>query len=298
VVYEHRNKGSLILVGFRSVSGRTASECPKPTQTCGPRSVTGASLSCGTGITLQKATSTKGVSLRINPDFSIQYMWSQTRDAISSLWTDQFEYTGTSCDGENVKGKVIVNVQNPWVTTTAAPTTPKPTTTTAAPTTPKPTTTTAAPTTPKPTTTTAAPTTPKPTTTTAAPTDKYTWGHVILAAKCDRNAGEVIQKRSSVQASSLEECKESCEGAVGCRSISFFQNGWCAHYSTPCTNIKKSKTGVVVQLIAEPLRSKLYSNVMFEEQDSKKTANSSLLQGVGDTCLILMIVYLFNVFMF
>jgi len=274
VVYEHRNKGSLILVGFRSVSGRTASECPKPTQTCGPRSVTGASLSCGTGITLQKATSTKGVSLRINPDFSIQYMWSQTRDAISSLWTDQFEYTGTSCDGENVKGKVIVNVQNPWVTTTAAPTTPKPTTTTAAP------------------------TTPKPTTTTAAPTDKYTWGHVILAAKCDRNAGEVIQKRSSVQASSLEECKESCEGAVGCRSISFFQNGWCAHYSTPCTNIKKSKTGVVVQLIAEPLRSKLYSNVMFEEQDSKKTANSSLLQGVGDTCLILMIVYLFNVFMF
>merc|ERR1719181_531204 len=114
VVYEHRSKGSLILVGFRSVSGRTESECPKPTQTCGPPSITSASLSCGSGITLQKGTSTKGVALRVNPDFSIQYMWSQRRDAVSSLWMDQFEYTGTSCDGEEVKGKVIINVQTPW----------------------------------------------------------------------------------------------------------------------------------------------------------------------------------------
>merc|ERR1712032_989043 len=258
---EHRNKGSLILVGFRSVSGRTESECPKPTQTCGPRSFTTPSLSCGTGITLQKATSTKGVSLRINPDFSIQYMWG-TRDALSSLWTDEFEYTGTSCDGENVKAKVIVNVQTPTTTTTTTTTT-----------------------------------TPKPTTMTAAPTDKYAWGDVLVDAKCDKDAGEVMQKTSSVQASSLEECKTSCEDATGCRSITFFKNGWCAHYSTPCTNIKKSKTGVAVQLIAEPLQSKLYSNVMFE-QDSKKTANSSLFQGVGDTCLIFMVVYLFNVFMF
>merc|ERR1712222_20648 len=120
VVYEHRNKGSLILVGFRSVSGRTESECPKPTQTCGPRSFTTPSLTCGTGITIQKVTSTKGVSLRINPDFSIQYMWSQKRHALSSLWTDQFEYTGTSCDGEEVKGKIIVNVETPWVNVKAS----------------------------------------------------------------------------------------------------------------------------------------------------------------------------------
>merc|ERR1739847_38399 len=97
-------------------------------------------------------------------------------------------------------------------------------------------------------------------------------------------------------ASSLEECKVLCEGAVGCRSVTFFKNGWCTHYSTPCTHTKSSKMGIVAQLIAQPMRSKLYSNVMFEEQDSKKTANSSLLQGVGDICLILMIVHLFNVF--
>ena len=114
VVYEHRNKGSLILVGFRSVSGRTEGECPKPTHACGPRLPSPASLSCGDGIALQQGASAKGVALRINPDFSIQYMWSQTRDALSSLWTDEFEYTGTSCGGEEVKGKVIINVQIPW----------------------------------------------------------------------------------------------------------------------------------------------------------------------------------------
>jgi hypothetical protein len=50
-------------------------------------------------------------------------MWSQTRDGRSSTWTDEFEYTAVSCDGEKVKGKVAVDVKTsgtivPVVTTT------------------------------------------------------------------------------------------------------------------------------------------------------------------------------------
>merc|ERR1711939_511335 len=137
--------------------------------------VTTPSLSCGAGITLQKGTTTKGVSLRINSDFSIQYMWSQTRHAVSPLWTDQFEYTGKSCDGENVKGKVIIHVrQSPTAITTPAP---KPTTATSA-------------STPEPTTA----------TTTAPPTPKLTWGHPLVGVQCNARHGEVILKRSSTRA--------------------------------------------------------------------------------------------------
>ena len=115
VVYKH-TKGSLILVGFQSVSGRTESACAKPKYTCAPRSFTTApSLSCGAGITLSKATSQKGVPLRINADGSVQYLWSKTRDG--HLWKDQFQYTGVSCDGEKVTAKVLIYLRTPASTT-------------------------------------------------------------------------------------------------------------------------------------------------------------------------------------
>ena len=110
VVYKHQSKGSLVLVGFRSVSGRTESDCPKAMHTCEPRSGAPYSLQCGAGIALQKGGSTKGVALRMNTDFSIQYMWRPTRGVLSSSWTDEFEYTTLSCDGDKVQAKVIVNV--------------------------------------------------------------------------------------------------------------------------------------------------------------------------------------------
>ena len=48
--------------------------------------------------------------MRMNTDFSIQYMWRPTRGVLSSSWTDEFEYTTLSCDGDKVQAKVIVNV--------------------------------------------------------------------------------------------------------------------------------------------------------------------------------------------
>ena len=287
VVYEHRSKGSLVLVGFRSVSGRTESACGKPTQTCGPRSLTAPSLSCGAGITLQKDTSTKGVALRINSDYSIQYMWSQARHGVSTVWTDEFEYTGTSCDGEKVTGKVIVSVRTPWVKT------PHPTTTTA---------TTAAPTVPHTTTTTtAAPTVfdTTTTTTTAAPSNVRTWGPVRPATQCDARAGEVLLKKSSIRVKNLDECKQSCENAAGCQSITYFEkNGWCAHFSTPCTKTKKGNKKIfVVQLVVTASNLDSNDGVFAEEIEHgvEQDTDSSILHGVcTGIWWMLMNIYFFN----
>merc|ERR1712048_64890 len=112
VIYQVPNKGSLILVGFQSISGRTESACGRPTQTCGPRTASKPSVKCSAGITVPKLTSKNGVPLRINSDGSIQYLWgkSQSRNMLS---TDQIEYIGVSCDGEKVKGKVVITLDMP-----------------------------------------------------------------------------------------------------------------------------------------------------------------------------------------
>lgn len=96
---------------------------------------------------------------------------------------------------------------------------------------------------PDPTTTTT-----RTTTTTPAP-NGCKWGHSSHNVKCDQSAGEKIMRQSSVTVPSLEECKQSCEDAVGCRSITYFKTGWCAHFSTPCTNIKKSGKAIVERLV-------------------------------------------------
>ena len=86
------------------------------------------------------------------------------------------------------------------------------------------------------------------TTTTTTSNDKCTWEQGSTNAKCNQAAGEVALKKSSVMVSSLEQCKKSCEDAAGCRSITYFATGWCAHFSTPCTNTKKSGKAVVQRL--------------------------------------------------
>ena len=112
VIYTAPNKGSLIVVGFQSLSGRTESACGKPTQTCGPRTASKPSVKCSAGITVPKLTSKKGVPLRINSDGSIQYIWGKSKNS-DVLSTDEFEYIGVSCDGEKVKGKVVVTLDIP-----------------------------------------------------------------------------------------------------------------------------------------------------------------------------------------
>ena len=115
VVYNDPNKGSLIVVGFRSVTGRTEHNCPGAKFTCGSRSYTAPSLSCDAGISLTNPKSAKGVDLTVDSDSTVQYMWDETQHGGSSSWTDEFEYTAVSCDGEKVNAKITITVETPWV---------------------------------------------------------------------------------------------------------------------------------------------------------------------------------------
>merc|ERR1711881_763231 len=79
-----------------------------------------------------------------------------------------------------------------------------------------------------------------------------TW--VTLGAKieCNTRAGEVYMKQSPGKGSNLEDCKTSCQNNADCQSITLMKNGWCSHYSTPCTKSKKKRRAVIsMRLVAE-----------------------------------------------
>ena len=51
--------------------------------------------------------------------------------------------------------------------------------------------------------------------------------------------------------SSFEYCKQSCEDMAGGQSITFLNNGWCSHFSTPCTNTRtNNKAAATLRLSA------------------------------------------------
>ena len=75
------------------------------------------------------------------------------------------------------------------------------------------------------------------------------WKHAVPGDQCDTSAGEVPLRKSSLMTSSLNRCKKACENAAGCQSVTYYNNGWCAHFSTKCTRTKRNtKTVVVVQV--------------------------------------------------
>lgn len=88
------------------------------------------------------------------------------------------------------------------------------------------------------TTTTHPPTPIAKTTTGPATNTAATWHGVILNAACDTKSGEMYLESSWGEVPCLKQCKNSCESAAGCQSITYFASGWCSHYGTPCTNIK------------------------------------------------------------
>ena len=76
------------------------------------------------------------------------------------------------------------------------------------------------------------------------------WKHARPGDQCDTSAGEVPLRKSSLMTSSLNQCKKSCEDTAGCQSITYFNNGWCAHFSTKCTSTRNNKKTVVAVQVA------------------------------------------------
>ena len=61
---------------------------------------------------------------------------------------------------------------------------------------------------------------------------------------CDAGAGEIYLGASSKQVSDEEACKKSCEDAAACKSITFYNGGWCSHFSTECKKTKADSNAV------------------------------------------------------
>ena len=71
------------------------------------------------------------------------------------------------------------------------------------------------------------------------------WIEVGAKLECNGNADEVYLESSRGKVPTLSECKASCESAQGCKSISYFESGWCSHWGSPCKNTKDNKKVVI-----------------------------------------------------
>merc|ERR1712025_285872 len=78
-----------------------------------------------------------------------------------------------------------------------------------------------------------------------APVGTPKWTEIGARLECNGYAGEVYLESSRGKVPTLSECKESCESAQGCSSISYFKSGWCSHWSTPRKNTRWNKKVVV-----------------------------------------------------
>ena len=78
---------------------------------------------------------------------------------------------------------------------------------------------------------------------------KTSWRLVGPKTACDTGADEVYMQNSPGTVSNLKQCKTSCEQAAECRSITYYDNGWCSHYSTPFTTTL-SHNAVALQIIS------------------------------------------------
>merc|ERR1719198_1484095 len=70
------------------------------------------------------------------------------------------------------------------------------------------------------------------------PAIKYKWVSNGPKTQCNTAAGEVFLTSSPGKGTSLEQCKAKCKDTPKCASITFNKNGWCSHYSTPCSKTK------------------------------------------------------------
>ena len=77
---------------------------------------------------------------------------------------------------------------------------------------------------------------------------KRTWAEVGSNMQCDAGAGESYNAKSSGQVSNLAACQKSCEDQAGCQSITFFDGGWCSHFSSGCAKTKVTSKAISMRL--------------------------------------------------
>merc|ERR1719174_2342913 len=78
------------------------------------------------------------------------------------------------------------------------------------------------------------------------------WVDLDPNTECDAGAGEVYRKQSPGKVSDLAACKKSCEDDASCKSITFFLDKWCSHFSTACTRTKVTDNAISLRRDATP----------------------------------------------
>ena len=81
---------------------------------------------------------------------------------------------------------------------------------------------------------------------------KHSWIEVGSNAACDTSAGEVYLQKSPGKLSNLQQCKQLCEDDADCQSITYFKNGWCSHFSTPCSATTSWEFATALRLTSSP----------------------------------------------
>ena len=74
------------------------------------------------------------------------------------------------------------------------------------------------------------------------------WAAVGSNVQCNVGAGEVYRSQSPGKVSDIAACKKSCEDDPKCKSITFFNSGWCSHFSTGCAKTKSSSNAISMRL--------------------------------------------------
>lgn len=64
------------------------------------------------------------------------------------------------------------------------------------------------------------------------------WAIVALDAECDASADEVLLQ--IFERTSLTNCQQSCAGTDKCKTITYYFEGLCKHFSTSCTDLKRT----------------------------------------------------------
>ena len=77
---------------------------------------------------------------------------------------------------------------------------------------------------------------------------KHAWAILSPNTECNAGAGEVYRSQSPGVLPNIAACKKSCEDVAACKSITFFESGWCSHFSTGCTKTKPASKAISMRL--------------------------------------------------
>ena len=83
-------------------------------------------------------------------------------------------------------------------------------------------------------------------------TSESAWEDAGNDAVCDVSAGEKYLSNSPGAGQTIETCRRTCEDSAECQSITFYNSGWCSHWSTLCAVTKRNDKAKSLRFVLAP----------------------------------------------